>query len=87
MLQSLQKKINSLQNRAVINFLALKFHVLHISHFKNQLTKLDITRYYPFKLVESCRDGLGITISGVNNEKFVIDFRSSHVRQALSCIR
>ena len=29
----------------------------------------------------------GIRMSGVNNKKFVIDFRSSQVRQAHSCIR
>ena len=42
---------------------------------------------YDFKLVESHRDGSGIRMSGVNNRKFIIDFRSSQVRQAHSCIR
>ena len=30
--------------------------------------------------------GWGIRMSGVNNGKFVIDFRLSRVRQALSCV-
>ena len=46
-----------------------------------------IHSFIPFQLVESFHDGWRIRLSGVNNRKFVIDFQSSQVSQAHSCIR
>ena len=60
-------------------------HLLVLFRFKIH-TVYNIILVHRISVAFRLLDGWGIGMSGVNNEKLVIDFRSPQVRQALLCI-